>query len=330
MSNTPKDTLFASKGVRFVLQLIIIVSIALVATNLASQAAFLEEPPSRPLSTNTSFWKAQDEINDDSKNIARADTRLKESEKITTSTPPPRVGASSYIVANLDTGQVLAKKHPDTPRPIASITKLMTAVVADETISGDNTISISSSAVNTEGHAGGLVAGDRFALKTLYYPLLLESSNDAATAIAEHKGKRRFVNLMNRKALALRMGTTQFADPSGLSPNNTATARDLLRLSQYIHEKKPFIFDITTRLQKAVPRQSSDGLRTFSNNNPLKNQARFEGGKNGYTDAAKYTLLSLFSIPVDQKEHTVAVIVLGSENHVEDTQRLLSWLRRFI
>ncbi len=331
MSSTSKDNRFASKGVRFLLQLVIIVGIALVATNLASKAAFLEEPPSRTIDTNTSFWEKNKEAgNNDNQGIARADTKLEESAEITVSTSPPKVDASSYIVADLETSQVLAKKHPDTPRAIASITKLMTAVVADETMSGDDVVPISSNAVNTEGQAGGLEAGERLTLQTLYYPLLLESSNDAAAAIAEHRGKRRFLNLMNRKALALGMGSTQFADPSGLSANNTASVRDLFRLSRYIYEKKPFIFDITSRLQETAPQEDSDSLRTFSNNNPLKEQQSFVGGKNGYTDVAKHTLLSVFSVPANQTRHAVAVIVLGSDSHVDDTRKLLSWLQHSI
>ena len=165
-------------------------------------------------------------------------------------------------------------------------------------------------------------------LETLYYPLLLDSSNDAAQAIAEHRGAGHFMNQMNHKARALSMTHTHFADPSGLSANNTSTAVDLFRLAHYIYDKKEFIFETTTILQENVSWEYDDSLRTFTNNNPLRTHPQFVGGKNGYTDEARHTLLSLFKVPVSGQDHTIIVIVLQSQDNDGDTLKLLSWLQQ--
>jgi D-alanyl-D-alanine carboxypeptidase len=170
--------------------------------------------------------------------------------------------------------------------------------------------------------------GDTLTLENFYYPLLLESSNDAAVAIAEHAGFARFINLMNRKALVLNMSSTRFRDPSGLADENTSSARDLLQLARYIHNKKPLIFDITTRQQELTEQPSSDALRNFTNNNPMVGRTDFLGGKNGYTDNARHTLLSVFQTEVAGEKRDVVIIVLSAESHVEDTLLLLSWLGR--
>lgn len=251
-----------------------------------------------------------------------------ENSVVTPQVPAPNVSAKSYLVADIDTGHVFAAKRATEAFPIASITKLMTAVVANETIAYNDPVTVTQRAVDTYGQAGGLSAGEALRLETLYYPLLLESSNDAATAIAEHHGFDNFMKLMNRKAMALDMDSTHFRDPSGLSDGNTSSGRDVFRLVRYIHDRKDFILDLTTEVQKTTAHPGSDALRNFTNNNPMVGRDNFLGGKNGYTDNARHTLVSVFSVSVDGSEREVAIIVLGSESHVEDTVRLLSWLKR--
>lgn len=241
---------------------------------------------------------------------------------------PPIVSAKSYIVADIETGHTFAQKRAGEVFPIASITKLMTAVVANENIAYNDTIYISDDAVSTYGRAGGLRSGERLTLEDLYLPLLLESSNDAAAAIAEHHGSERFLRMMNRKALALDMGSTQFYDPSGLSNGNRSSARDLLRLARYIYNKKQFILDLTTSVQETTPDTDSNALRNFTNNNPIAGQVDFLGGKNGYTDNARHTLLSVFETEIDGETRQIVIIVLGSESHAADTRKLLTWLKQ--
>lgn len=233
----------------------------------------------------------------------------------------PSVTSKSYIVGDLDTGEIIAHKNSETPYAIASITKLMTALVSLETVNQFQKSNISSRAINTNGTAGDLSVGQDIETGDLIYPLLLESSNDAAEAIAEHIGRSYFLANMNGKAKAIGLENTIFEDPSGLSAKNVSTAQDLFTLAQYIHKFKSYIFYIT-QLQK----YTVDG-QTWYNNNAFRNDKFFRGGKNGYTTAAKKTLLTTVELPlVDGGTRNIAVIVLQSEGTERDTRRILDYV----
>jgi len=238
----------------------------------------------------------------------------------------PRLSSESFLVADVETGEIFAQKNEDFKFPIASLSKLMTAVVANDTISSDKIIPISKDAISTYGTQGNLRAGERMNLRQILYPLLLDSSNDAAVAIAEFVGKDYFVTLMNKKAKTLQMENTSFVEPSGLSPQNISTAEDLFKLVKYIENKKRFLFDITT--EKKVSFLSEDTLleHNFQNIHQFASFKRFIGGKNGYTDEAEKTLISLFKVPISGKESTISTIILKSNNSVNDTGKLIKWL----
>ncbi len=304
------------------IQLLLVVIVAFAGVSLATQAAF-PDTPEKSLSENQNFWGGIETTQTNEPQQDAANNEVIENQQIPAANV--EVDAASYLVADLQTGELLAGKDVHTPRPVASLTKLMTAVVAHETIDDQATIQVTESAVTTYGSAGNLAAGDAFSLSTLYYPLLLSSSNDAAAAIAEHAGYERFLNQMNRKALAVGMPQARFADASGLSVNNVASSRDIIALTQYIQNQHPFIFSITASAQKTVPRGPARESAVFTNNHPLHSRANFLGGKNGYTDEARHTLLSVFEIEKQQATRPVAIVVLGSENHIADTEKLLEW-----
>lgn len=321
--NTSRDNNYGWK--RTAIQLLLVVIVAFAGVSLATQAAF-PDTPEKSLSENENFWQALKEEQ------GRKTTQTNQT-KNTVSKKAPQlintglsVDASSYLVADLQTGKMLAGKNIRASLPVASITKLMTAVVAHETINDQTPIDITRSAVSTYGSAGNLTAEDSFSLSTLYYPLLLPSSNDAAAAIAEHAGERRFIDQMNRKALALGMQQTRFADASGLSASNVASSEDLIDLAKYIYNKHPFIFSITTKAQKTVPGGYLRQSAVFVNNHPLHSQPNFLGGKNGYTDQARHTLLSVFEVEKDGQKRPVGIVVLDSDQQITDTRKLLEWV----
>src|SRR3989344_891829 len=130
----------------------------------------------------------------------------------------PKVGALAYLVGDLNTGEVILAKNQEEKLPIASVSKLMTALVAKEIGSVDETAQVSKQALATEGVNGGFRAGEKIKIPDLIYPLLLESSNDAAEVIAEHFGREIFIKKMNQRAENLKMSQTSYEDPSGLSP----------------------------------------------------------------------------------------------------------------
>ncbi len=241
----------------------------------------------------------------------------------------PSVSAKSYLVVDIGTGEVLLEKDAAVTHPIASLTKLMTAVVGSEAIFLDRTAIVSDGAVATFGEAGGLVVGERLSLQTLLYPLLLESSNDSAEVIAGMiHGRRLFVSMMNDKALALGMTSTQFTDPSGIDGNNISTTEDIFRLTKYIYDKRSFLFGITRQEKYTAvgTRSEGDVIHDWKNNNQFFSNSSFIGGKTGHTTLAKDTMISVFDLALNKSNHPIGIIVLGSDNRELDTRALLEWL----
>jgi D-alanyl-D-alanine carboxypeptidase len=151
------------------------------------------------------------------------------------------------------------------------------------------------------------------------YPMLLESSNDAAEVLAEFSGRNLFIRNMNNKAISVGLLNTKFEDPSGLSKNNISTAEDLFKLVKYIYKYKKYIFDVTDL------KEYSNKKNTWYSNSKFKNDKNHIGSKNGYTDEAKYTQIVLFEMPLGEFERRkIAIILLGSEHTIEKDVRAIS------
>ncbi len=238
-------------------------------------------------------------------------------------TKKPTVSALAYFVGDLDTGEMILEKDQDKKMPIASVSKLMTATISLENMKPEDTIKISPQALATYGQNGNFYSGEKLPLNEILYPLLLESSNDAAEAIATTFGRTSFLQKMNDKAKELGLLATTFEDPSGLSINNQSTAFELFKLTKYIKENKNDIFE-KTKKQSYVNNTHS----WFSNNQFLR-QGDYEGGKSGYTDPALQTVVSTFSIPLSQSGNRhVAITLLHSPDRFKDVQNILKYLRK--
>src|SRR3989344_1121200 len=207
----------------------------------------------------------------------------------------PKVSARAFLVGDLDTGEVIIAKNQDKKIPLASVSKLMTAVVATEITKPENTTTINKEALATYGKNGELRLGEKIKVSDLIYPLLLESSNDAAEALALYFGREDFISKMNQVADKLKMSDTIYEDPSGLSPDNQSTVADMFKLTGYITKELPDLFEITT--QKSY----SNKKHNWSNISQFSGKAGYVGGKSGYTDAARQTVVSLFSLPLAEK-----------------------------
>lgn len=230
----------------------------------------------------------------------------------------PYINADAFLVADIDTGQIIKAKNEEEIHPIASVTKLMTALVSLEEMSQYEKTTISENAVATYGMAGSLYEGEEILIKQLIYPLLLESSNDAAVALAEHAGMDNFVSLMDKKAESLGLLSTYYEEPSGLSEKNVSTAEDLFHLAQYIYQSRRSIFNTTQK--RAYDRWYS--------NNSFVNNKYFIGGKNGYTPEAGRTAVALLSLPLsDLKDRRIAVVLLDSSARERDMARIINWLK---
>lgn len=157
----------------------------------------------------------------------------------------PEVSAKSYLVADLESGFVFAEKNSQKKFPIASLTKLMTAIIVAENVDLRKSILVKPEMLKAYGSTKGLEAGKSFRVVELFYPLLIESSNDAAEVLSYFLGRARTIEMMNEKAKAILMENTQFVDPHGFDPKNVSTAQDLFQLAQYVLEARPLLLEIT-------------------------------------------------------------------------------------
>lgn len=231
-----------------------------------------------------------------------------------------KVTAKAYIAADLDTGEVLLQSNQSKVLPIASVSKLMTALVATKYMNLSQPTKVSQKALDTEESFGELRFGEQLSIGTLLYPLLMESSNDAAEVIAEAYGRDQFIALMNKEAKSIGAKKTHFDDPTGLSEHNVSTPEDLVRISRYIEENYPKIFTIT--------RQTNYKIKNHIWKNPVHflSMKTYIGGKNGFTEEAENTAMSLFSLRGKTTSKRIAVALLGSENRDKDMLAIIGQL----
>ncbi len=223
----------------------------------------------------------------------------------------PATSARAYLLADMETGDVLLSKNENEKYPIASITKLFTAITASDMRKKDSEIK----APNYE----------YYKLGDLYYPLLLRSDNSVANRIATHFGFNSFLKKMNDFVVSNGMESTHFTDVSGLSFKNVSTAKDLYILAKYLFDRERFILDITKENKMTIT--GVNGVKwDMINQNKLAGDPYFLGGKLGYTDEAEQTALSIFNVPVNGHTHSVCVIVLKSKNWKQDTRTILKWM----
>ena len=237
----------------------------------------------------------------------------------------PLVSAEAYMVGDLNTGEIILAKNKDKKFPIASVSKLMTAAVSKEIQNEEELVSIPKKALQAEGANGNLILNEKVKAGDLLYPLLLESSNDAAEAIAIHSDRQTFMAKMNAKAEELGLASTSFEDPSGLSPNNQSSTFDLFMLARYIREKNPELFQLTTNKS-----YKNKNHVWFSNNQFLRKDG-YLGGKSGYIDESRQTVVSLFSLPLGETEaREVAITLLRSNDRAKDVENILKYLKQNI
>lgn len=238
----------------------------------------------------------------------------------------PNVSTSAESAALIDvaSGRVLYSKAGDKQMRIASLTKIMTAIVAIENGNLSDKVKVSGRAFGKEGSSIYLKLGEEMSLQNMLYGLMLRSGNDAATAIAEHIGgsEEGFVYLMNRKAEELGMTRSHFMNPHGLDANgHYSTANDMAKLTAYALENPIFKEIVKTEVKKAPnPNQSWD--YTWINKNKMLNL--FDGAdgvKTGYTKLAKRCLVSSATRGGQQ----LAVVTLNDGQDWADHTKLLEF-----
>ncbi|MEK7465305.1 MAG: serine hydrolase [Patescibacteria group bacterium] len=235
----------------------------------------------------------------------------------------PRVDAEALLVQSLDTDFPFFRLNTYTEWPMASLTKLLTAVTVLEDMGSNKKIPISETAVETEGFSGELKSGEVYSAEDLLKILLMVSSNDAAVAFEEYGGgKEKFVSQLAEKAKAIAMNRVVLKDASGLSDTNVGTANDLLKLVRYIVERHPDIFSWTRLPVVVVQPLNSTTIKTIENIDPLVTEKNFLGGKTGTSPAARENLVALFSF----HNQRIAMIILGSRDRMRTAREILKWV----
>ncbi|MEB3220935.1 MAG: D-alanyl-D-alanine carboxypeptidase family protein [Candidatus Sericytochromatia bacterium] len=242
---------------------------------------------------------------------------------------PPGIKAAAAIVIDADSGQVLFERNAHQRRAPASTTKIMTSLLAVESGRLDEYVTISKRAASIGESTIYLKEGERLKLRELVYGVLLSSGNDASTAVAEFLGgtEADFVDLMNRRALALGLRDTHFNNPHGLpSEGHFSSAHDLammLREASQYHEWN----DIAQTKVKRIPGFGKPDGRVLRNHNKLLwNYAFATGGKTGYTVAAGRCFVG----SARRGGRHVIQSTMASKDLWADSQGLLSYgLERF-
>jgi D-alanyl-D-alanine carboxypeptidase (penicillin-binding protein 5/6) len=235
---------------------------------------------------------------------------------------PPPVDAEAYLVQNAGTGEILAAQDERERLPMASITKLMTAVVALEHASLDEVATISRRSASIGESTINLRPGERVSLRDLIRAALVQSANDAANAIASHVGRgsvERFVALMNTRARQLGLADTHFENPDGLdAPGHVSSARDVTKLAR-VAMNKPFIRE-TVRLVETT----AAGRRLHTWNDLLSTFPNLIGVKTGHTNGAGWSEVAA----ARRGGVTIYATILGGESRDgrnADLAELLGW-----
>ena len=232
----------------------------------------------------------------------------------------PYLSAAAALVMDADTGQVLYAKNPHQPRPIASTTKIITALVALECGNLKDTTIISKQAAGVEGSSIYLKAGEKLTLEELLYGALMHSGNDACVAIAEQVAgdEKIFVNFMNSRAYRLGAHNSNFCNTNGL-PNDRhlSTAYDMGLITRYAL-KNPVFSSIVASKTHII--RGPQGKRFLSNTNKmLWSYQGANGVKTGTTNAAGQCLVS--SATRDGRR-LIAVVLHSDDRYAESIQLL--------
>lgn len=276
------------------------------------------------------------------KKIAGAEVNLPEPDKSALVRPPeksseagdPQIAAKSVILMDIPTAYVLYENNAHEKVPIASTTKIMTALVVLEDF-GDKLneiVTITYPMINVEGSDIKLIPGEKITVENLLKGLLIMSGNDTATALAAHfGGQNAFVAKMNAKAMNLGLADTHFVDPAGLADEGYSTAKDLGILASFAMRNAKFREIVKTPEMIIASIDGAISHDLTSSNRLVKNDDGFYyplaiGIKTGFTYAAGHCLVSA----AEKDGHQVLGVVLNTyENSIiasaRESRKLLEW-----
>jgi serine-type D-Ala-D-Ala carboxypeptidase (penicillin-binding protein 5/6) len=253
---------------------------------------------------------------------------------IEASDSPPEITAESAFFIDTKSGTVLFEKNSHKKMPVASLGKIMTAIITMENLTLDEEIEIKQRHADMEPDKMYLIAGDKLTVRDLLNGIFLVSANDAAEALADSATGRReeFINLMNSKAKMLGMNNTHFINPTGLEEDDPekegqliaqySTAYDVALMSRYAISKWPSLVEISSKPQILIPQTSTHQAYDLYNGiNLVTTYSGVVGFKTGYTPSAGLTLVTL----ARKDGYEVLGVILNATDRREDARLLLDY-----
>jgi D-alanyl-D-alanine carboxypeptidase len=251
----------------------------------------------------------------------------------------PNISAKAAIVTTGNGNKILFANNIQTRRPIASLTKLCTALVVADNLNFDDKVIISKKAIEQDGNEGSFVIGEKVKIKDLVASMLIASSNDAAYALAEFLSSQKennlatstidlepFIDLMNKKASELGLHDTHFSSVTGLEDDgNYSTAYDISLLIDAVY-KNPKINVYADKPRYSFESDEPVIKHNISNTNKLFDV--LQGillSKTGYTDGAGQSLGMIYQLSNGQK---ISIVVLGSDDRFKDARTLIDWTQK--
>lgn len=243
----------------------------------------------------------------------------------TKSTPSPQILAKSILVGDITTGEIYHSVSERGLWPMASISKLMSAVIVMDKLKMDALVSISFEdlIIRDSRFINIFSPGTSYSVEDLFKAMLIASSNESAEVLAGEVGRENFIKAMNEKAKEWELTSTFFKDPAGISASNQSSASDLFKLTQIIYKNYPKIIQTTSVGKSSITEKNSGNRHVIYSTHQLSNRAEFLGGKTGTTPEAGENLLTLISYG----GRPIAIIVLGTETRFEDTNKLIQWFK---
>lgn len=239
-------------------------------------------------------------------------------------TAAPAISAASAALLDINSGCFLVEVNANERRPMASTTKIMTALVVLEHCALDETVTVPREAVGVEGSSVYLFEGEEITVRTLLYALLLSSANDAAVALACHTAGsvETFAAMMNEKAAALGLINTHFTNPHGLFDEaHYTTARELSLITAVALQNQTFAKIVATP-RYSVPQNGTEATRLFLNHNRLlRTYEGAVGVKTGFTKKSGRCLVSA----AEKNGLTLVAVTLDDPNDWRDHAALFDW-----
>lgn len=246
----------------------------------------------------------------------------------------PQINAQSYILVDANSGTIILKNNSKDRVPIASTTKIMTALVVLENYKLEDIVTISPAATAQIGADANLIVGEKISIKELLHCMLIKSGNDSAYALAEfynnqgEVGTKRFVQKMNEKARELGLKDTEYHDSAGLDVTGYSSANDLAIVTKEALKNETFL-NIVGKAQYTATSVDGKIRHSLDNSNRLVNQYQYPGAigvKTGYMPEAGHCLVGAAT----RNGHTFIAIVLKTfadtpSASADETRKLLDW-----